>query len=272
MRNTRPAAAFFSVLLLLAVAGTQLVGLTEANGLFLPPDMFTEPPTITILSTSVNGNNITINLKANVGKSTTAEMMLIDTIHYEVDWNQNKTYVYRYYNWDENIFDTERRTEVSCNLNVTAIPEGNRTVTIYALEMGGYKNGATFDITGSSIVSFTIDNVPPKVSVLSVESATYDVVDLPLNFTVSEPVSKMSYVLDGQDNVTVNGNTTLTGLSAGMHNVTVYAWDAAGNVGVSETVTFTVEPFPVVPVAAASVAVVASVSAGILVYFKKRRH
>ena len=32
------------------------------------------------------------------------------------------------------------------------------------------------------------------------------------------------------------------------------------------------EPFPVVPVAAASAAVVASVSAGILVYFKKRRH
>ena len=32
------------------------------------------------------------------------------------------------------------------------------------------------------------------------------------------------------------------------------------------------EPFPIMPVAAASVAVVASVSAGILVYFKKRKH
>jgi hypothetical protein len=75
--------------------------------------------------------------------------------------------------------------------------------------------------------------------------------------------------------MTVAGNTTLADLSMGEHNVTVYAWDTAGNMGASETVTFTVAvpaPFPTVPVAAASVAVVAAVIAGLLVYFKKRKH
>jgi hypothetical protein len=49
----------------------------------------------------------------------------------------------------------------------------------------------------------------------------------------------MGYSLDGQDNVTVTGNATLSGLSSGLHNVTVYANDTAGNMGVSETIKFT---------------------------------
>jgi hypothetical protein len=61
-----------------------------------------------------------------------------------------------------------------------------------------------------------------------------------LTFRVNEPVSLMSYSLDGQDNVTVSGNATLSGLSIGLHNVTVYANDTAGNMGVSETIKFTI--------------------------------
>jgi hypothetical protein len=63
-----------------------------------------------------------------------------------------------------------------------------------------------------------------------------------------------------------------------VHNVTAYAWDVAGNVGTSETITFTIaepELFPATPATVASVASVASVAtagAGLLVYFKKRKH
>ena len=68
------------------------------------------------------------------------------------------------------------------------------------------------------------------------------------------------------------GNTTISGLANGLHNVTVYARDEFGNVGASETAYFSVEvPFPVVPVAAASVAAVAIIGVGLLVYFKKRK-
>jgi hypothetical protein len=93
---------------------------------------------------------------------------------------------------------------------------------------------------------------------------------VPLNFTVNEPFSKATYSLDGQENVTISGNTTLTGLPNGDHNVTVYATDEFGNTGVSKITYFSVEvPFPTTLVAVAIVAVVV-VSVGSLVYFKKR--
>ena len=91
------------------------------------------------------------------------------------------------------------------------------------------------------------------------------------DFTVDEAARHVVYSLDCQANVTTSGSTMLKGLSNGEHNVTVYAWDEVGNVGASETVTFTVakpEPFPTSQlIAAAIVASVAIVSFGLLAYF-----
>jgi hypothetical protein len=95
-----------------------------------------------------------------------------------------------------------------------------------------------------------------------------------LNFTVNKPVDWVGYSLDGKDNVTITGNTTLTGLSNGLHNITVYAKDSFGNIGASGTVIFTVayEPFPTGPVAATSGASVAVAAIGLIYYYKKRNH
>ena len=74
--------------------------------------------------------------------------------------------------------------------------------------------------------------------------------------------------------MTIAGNTALAGLSNGVHNVTVYAWNNVGNGGSSETLTFTVaqpEGFPVVPVAAASAASVVAVGVGLLIFFRKHK-
>lgn len=86
----------------------------------------------------------------------------------------------------------------------------------------------------------------------------------------------MKYSLDGQDNVSITGNTTLTGLSNGTHNLTIYAKYAEGSIGASENIVFTVakpelESFPVMPIAA-SIGVVGIVSISLLIYSKKRRH
>ena len=117
------------------------------------------------------------------------------------------------------------------------------------------------------------DTVPPLVSVLSPENKICNESSVPLIFSIIEPASSMSYSLDGRDNVTVTGNSTISDLTNGLHNVTVYVKDMCGNVGASETVSFTVEvPFPVAPVTATSVAIVAVVGVGLLVYFKKRKH
>jgi len=119
------------------------------------------------------------------------------------------------------------------------------------------------------------DSTAPEITVLSPENKTYYTANVTLNFTVNEPVSLMRYTLDGETAVEISGNTTLTGLSYGAHNLTVSAFDAAGNMGASETVFFAIaepEPFPVGPLAAASVASIAVVGVALLVYFKKRKH
>jgi hypothetical protein len=115
--------------------------------------------------------------------------------------------------------------------------------------------------------------VPPEIKVLSPANQLYNESSVSLNFTVNKPANWTGYSLDGDENVTVTGNTTLTGLSSGLHNVTVYVRDEFNNTGASETISFTVteEPFPVVPVAAASVAGVAIAGVSLLLYFKKRK-
>jgi hypothetical protein len=66
-------------------------------------------------------------------------------------------------------------------------------------------------------------------------------------------------------------------LAVGVHNVTVSAFDAVGNMGVSETVYFAIEepepePFPTALVATASSASVAIIGTALLIYVRKRRH
>jgi hypothetical protein len=114
---------------------------------------------------------------------------------------------------------------------------------------------------------------PPEIKVLSPETKTYNVSSVDLVFTVDKPVNWTGYSLDGRDNMSISGNTTISGLSNGLHNVTVYARDEFENTGASETISFTVDvPFPLVPVAAASAATIAVVGVVLLVYFKKRKH
>jgi hypothetical protein len=117
------------------------------------------------------------------------------------------------------------------------------------------------------------DDVVPEISVVSPENKTYFTEDVGLNFRADEPVFSVHYALDGGSPVEISGNTTLSGLAVGAHNVTVFGFDASGNMGTSETVCFAVvepEPFPVVPMAAASAASVAV--AGLLVYLRRRSH
>jgi hypothetical protein len=112
--------------------------------------------------------------------------------------------------------------------------------------------------------------IPPSVSIVSVENST--VTSFSLIFTVDKPYVWLAYSLDGKENVTIDGNTTITGLTDGLHNITVFAIDEFGNMGASDVITFNIqEPFPIALVAAASVATIAVVGAGLLVYFKKRK-
>jgi hypothetical protein len=267
-----------------AVAGTRLVNWAKANPWmgtdWVAPKDATKPPVLTIKFPEENrlykSNNVTLSFDARLGESASGEYMRIMQVYYKADWEQNETYVYNnegiYIPYDENAI-----TKFSYDIELTGVPEGKHYITVHAVEWGAYINDLfvhMFSINGSSSVGFTVD-VSPNVSVLSLQNKTYDVSDVPLEFTVNERYSRVSYSLDGQDNVTITGNTTLTGLSNGDHNVIVYATDEAGNVGASETVYFEVdvpEPFPTAPVLVSSVALVAVVGTVVLVYLRRRNH
>jgi hypothetical protein len=163
------------------------------------------------------------------------------------------------------------------------LSEGAHSLTVY---LGTSINNDHIRPLYVDTVNFAIDLTPPNISLLSPMNKTYTVANIteakiPLEFTVNENASKVAFSLDGQDDILIAGNTTLTGLSVGLHNVTVYAQDLAGNAGASETVTFAIvaetesssskpESFPTLLVIIASGASVAVIGLSLIAYLKKR--
>jgi hypothetical protein len=297
-KKTILTAVFVSMLLFSAVAGTQLVNLGSANPYIrdfeeegeMPAPEGTEPLTILILSpenyTSYASNNIS--LIFNISMPESIDFFWSFQIFYNASWQPNKTYV------------DYGNSALSNTINLTDIPEGSHSIEVvaeakytgyttrqefkdvyyYAPNGDEYKSNVlvtyyvSYRLNGSSTVNFTID-LPPRISILSLENKIYNTSNVTLDFTVNEPISKVTYSLDGKENVSIAGNTTLTGLFNGDHNVTVYATDKAGNIGASETMYFTIEvpePFSTTLVIASFAASVAVLGVGLIVYFKKRKH
>jgi hypothetical protein len=281
-KKTLLTAAFISVFLLSAVAGTLFVRVGKANPYLrlsvqegeVPPPDGTIPPTVSIFSpkndTVYASSNFSLVFNVTIAKSYLVSPD-ISKIYYRPSWQPSNTQV-------------NPKTANNYSINITGVPEGTHSLTVYAVQNGRvytrevvdqnsftkYHYYSSFEITGSSRIKFTIDITPPKVSILSIQNKTYNTPDFPLDIAVNDSVSKLTYVLDGQDNVTIPGNTTLNGLSAGEHNVTVYATDSTGLFGVSEIICFSVEiPFPTSLVVGASAALMFVIGVGFTVYFVK---
>ena len=289
-KKTLLTTTFLSALLFSAVAGTQFVNTGTANPYFdggiVPPDPSAKPPGILIFdpknNTVYTTNTITLSIKVTLPESQKASETKIDTIYYEADWLEERVYLFISRGLDDEISSTRpRNLYFQCLEQITDVPNGTHSIMVYAKGKGSYVEnwyGYGFYIDASAVISFTvdavIDDVPPNI-VLSVENKTYYTTDIPLGFSVNEPTTQVTYCLDGQDNVTVAGNTTLTNLPYGQHNLTVYATDKVGNAGASETIIFNIakppEPFPTTLVAAASGASLAVTGLGLLVYIKKRQ-
>ena len=125
---------------------------------------------------------------------------------------------------------------------------------------------------------YFLKTTPPRISVISPTTQTYNESSIPLLFDFDKPVSWKGYSLDAQDNVTISDNTTVGGLSDGLHNLTFYANDTFGNMGASETINFTIavpeqeaESFPVVHVVVVSAASIAAVATAGLLFLRRKR-
>jgi hypothetical protein len=218
----------------------------------------TTPPKITVLSPE---NKI----------YTTSNVPLIFTINKPVVWIAYQ-------------IDSGRNVTISGNTTIT-LQEGWHNITLYAAD-ADYNNGASETVHFSK---FAVDTVPLNVKVNSIQNTTYTTQDLPLAFTLDKAVSWIAYSLDGQVNITISQNTTLTGLTKGEHTLTVYAQDTIGLIEASNCINFvvvdapiglpdkdepatsTAEPFPTTLVAAASMGSLAVIGVGLLVHFKKRK-
>jgi hypothetical protein len=122
-----------------------------------------------------------------------------------------------------------------------------------------------------NVVFFVGEHVYFSFQVMSPQPVAYGGSDVWLEFAAGEGVSRFEYCLDGEDKVPIGGNITLSGLSGGDHNVTVYGVDQLGNLGSSETVYFSVEPSSTAFAASAVIVTVAVVSCGLVACLLRRR-
>jgi hypothetical protein len=153
------------------------------------------------------------------------------------DWQQNPTVI------DLTSFPYARFPNCSCVFR--DVPEGSHSITVNASETGVYWfdffEASTFRANGSTTVQFTVDTTPPNITFLTAENQGLQTADANLNFTLDDREATVFFSLDQRANVTVAGNTTLSGLTAGCHTLTLYATDTAGN-NASRTTSFNVKP------------------------------
>jgi DNA-binding beta-propeller fold protein YncE len=275
-------AIFISMLLFLTIAGTEFVKLGTANPVGAELK-YTAPPVILIHSPVNNEtlNRTAVSLQFIVSKpqgwlihggSDEAKQMF-KGLSYELDGKM-------LYNTS---FNSDLKYPFYRSVNLNNLKDGVHSVKVSAYASGWCIEMHRFwkyevAINSSAEVYFSVDTTYPTISILPDENNAYGTSDKPLNFTVNEPVSRLFYSLDGQENVTISGNTTLANLSCGDHTVTVYAMDKAGNIA-SETIICTISmpeqrepaPFPTELVATASGASVAIIGVGLLVYLMKRK-
>jgi N-acetylneuraminic acid mutarotase len=171
---------------------------------------------------------------------------------------ENKTYasdsvelvlsVNRPTNWIGYSLDSQTTITVSGDVILTGLAEGEHTVKVYVNDTFG-------NLASSNTILFSVDTLPPRIVVLFPENKTYGETDIQSTITIDEPVSWIGYSLNGEDNMTINGNITIAVLLEGSHNIIFFATDLVGNTGATEIVYFNIAPFPIVIVAAVAVTI-----------------
>jgi hypothetical protein len=185
-------------------------------------------------------------------------------------YTTNSKVLWSYYSLDS--INSSDLKNFNGNITLPSLSEGQHELNVHVTTNISRTNPTYQDLfpTIHHTIIFYIDTVAPKITSLSVDSTGTS--DLLLNFTVDENTSWVGYSLDNQANIEINGNAVLRDLSNGVHNVTVYAKDSNGNIGVSETISFTVGLFPlIVVVALIATAAIVVVAVVVVIWYKRRK-
>jgi len=166
--------------------------------------------------------------------------------------------------WKIQTIDSNISAIAECHLAVDA--NGNLHISYFAKPPGATLPSSILYVMYATAAA---SDFAPIIKVLSIADELYDTNGIPLDFTIDEPASQIAYSLDGQENVSITGNVTLTGLTNGDHDLIIYVTDEAGNVGASETIHFAIDVLFPTALVAVAVIVAVIVGGGLLLYFKK---
>jgi hypothetical protein len=280
----RKALALTLILAILSstAVGTLLVNMAKAN--YLPPpslEIFSPIPPPCVYPNASVLLNVRVNILPNEPD--------ITYIRYSLDGKGNVTLTNLTKEENVGYWTTTKGviapgTAFHAKASMANLADGKHTLTVYA----HYANGKEM----SRSKEFTVDThykpYKPELLILSPQNQTYTTAELPLTFTINEPIMHAHYMLDRNDpfvflsgETELTGNSTLTGLSNGVHNITVTVVTERGSA--SQTTYFsiniddenenasTTDPIPTIPVVAGSIGGIATVGVSLLFYFKKRR-
>ena len=121
-------------------------------------------------------------------------------------------------------------------INRTGLDNGVYTYRVWANDSAGNVN-----VSETRAIEIDCDTLPPVITIISpVNGTIYNTDSVDLNYSVNEPTTWQGYSLDGAANITLHGNTTLTGFADGLHTLSLYANDTSGNMN-SSTIWFAID-------------------------------
>jgi hypothetical protein len=268
-----------AILLLFVIAAAgNLIGLAQANFLvywpWVPDQPVTDQPTVTIsprVNNSLVGEDLSLNFTVGIPDSwyyhraisqvnplngqmtgTTVDVYTFIGTIAEVKCSVDETVFY-----DNNtIFGGPTYEVRDSSVNITSTP--SYSVPIGSLPLGSHSvvisvsastvwNTAKYqhyDVSMASANTLMVCTLPTVINV-SVQNTNYNSSVIPLTFELNDTLpmpgySWIGFSLDNSANVTITGNSTLTGLEEGNHSLVVYANDTFGNMGKSDTAYFAV--------------------------------
>ena len=234
--------------------------------------------------------NMSLSFTLNLSENAPVPWFVITEIGYTIDDNtpillpippSDQSYINI-----ESAFDTIPVNEIA-SVDISGLANGLHELKIFADGSCNVDDDGIFAWNVSlPSVNFSVYNSPPPNILIgspqnkSYETANITLSSIPLNFTVDKSTSWIGYSLDNQINSTIDGNTTLTGLSEGKHSIIISANDTIGNMGASQPINFTIavptvmnsKTYLTSTVFVLSIAIIVTISVGVLVYIRHRKN
>lgn len=225
-------AALTITALLLSLVGVQFVGMSKANPLVnyngppFPWIRINSPTTQDIYNSTVVPLDLYLFanewvLNRSSGKS---EYETLLWLNYTLDGVEHSLTDFR-------VLECSIPFTTDASASIVNLYSGNQPLVVYGQ--------TTYGSNVSTSLVFCV-HAPPLIDNVTVENQTYAKIARPMLFHVNEAASWIGMSLDGEGNLTIYGNCTLTGLSEGNHTMTIFCNDTFGNMVKSDTIFFTI--------------------------------